>query len=101
MEMNTETMDSGSVYIHGDVDIDAADDVAHDDDDDDDDNDDDDDDNVDDEVRRGSSPLLAAPAPRLRRGAADVPTPRAQPHASAGTAGRARDASRARAWSRR
>ena len=102
MEMNTDTMDSGSVYmlvsmlmlLHDD-------DVAHDDDDDDDDNDDDDDDNVDDEVRRGSSPLLAAPAPRLRSGAADVPTPRAQPHASAGTAGRARDASRARAWSRR
>ena len=71
MEMNTETMDSGSVYmlvsmlmlLHDD-------DVAHDDDDDDDDNDDNDDDNVDDEVRRGSSPLLAAPAPRLRRGVA-------------------------------
>ena len=76
MEMNTETMDSGSVYmlvsmlmlLHDD-------DVAHDDDDDDDDNDDDDDDNVDDEVRRGSSPLLAAPAPRLRRGAAARTTP--------------------------
>ena len=48
-------------------------------------------------------PRLAADRFLQRRhlaSAARLPTPRAQPHASAGTAGRVRDASLARAWFR-
>ena len=64
MEMNTETMASGGVYmVMSMLMLLHDDDVAHDDDD-----DDDDDDNVDDEVRSSQCRHLAA--------AVGLPTPR-------------------------